>query len=117
MPFEFIDNNTFPNDAARKIIRTHAALGRNKGKRLTRPSRKDASRTTTTPFHVPAIVAKASKFEESLEIERTESPERPVDDGLVFPGLLPGETKSLVKNGLSRLVHILPISYAQCREG
>ncbi|KAF7853358.1 uncharacterized protein EAF02_012012 [Botrytis sinoallii] len=38
MPFEFINNATV-NDAVRKRIRSHVALGRNAGKKLVRPSK------------------------------------------------------------------------------
>lgn len=43
MPFEFIDNNSSSIDhAARKRIRSHAASGKNVGKKIVRPSRKNA---------------------------------------------------------------------------
>lgn len=38
MPFEFINNATI-NQAVRKRIRSHVALGRNAGKKLIRPSK------------------------------------------------------------------------------
>ena len=95
MPFEFINNNDL-SDATRKRIRRHAAVGRNKGKRISRPSKKDVSTTVTTLFRVPLILQGASKAKEKVcDIER------PIDDGLFFPGLLPGESKGLVKEGTS----------------
>lgn len=104
MPFQFIDNNTILDNTKRKLIRSHAALGRNKGKRLSRPSRKSASRATSTRFYTPNIVQKTSQSTGFREIER------PINDGLVFPGLLPGETNGIVKNGLFAAI-ILSIIY------
>ncbi|KAI5918725.1 hypothetical protein F4810DRAFT_704032 [Camillea tinctor] len=96
MPFEFINNNNPPNDATRKRIRSHAALGENKGKRISRPSRKDALRTIITSFRIPTVKEEASETTcKGLYVER------PVDDGLFLSGLLPGESKGLVKKVIS----------------
>ncbi|KAE8343120.1 hypothetical protein BDV24DRAFT_129712 [Aspergillus arachidicola] len=92
MPFEFINNNDLVDDDTRKRIRGHAALGRNKGKRVSRPSRKSVSMTARTLFRIPMIVKGASVTpKESCNIER------PIDDGLILPGILPEESKGLVK--------------------
>jgi hypothetical protein len=42
MKFRFIDNNEAGDGAVRKQIRSHVAKGRNRGKKLSRPSRKTA---------------------------------------------------------------------------
>jgi hypothetical protein len=95
MSFEFINNNSF-NDDTRKRIRSHAAVGRNRGKRISRPSRKDILTTATTSFRVPLVIKAAAEAKEKIyDIER------PVDDGLFFPGLLPGESKEIVKKGMT----------------
>lgn len=52
--------------------------------------------TATTPFRVPLVVQGASEAKEKVY-----HIERPVDDGLFFPGILPGESKGLVKEGMS----------------
>lgn len=44
MPFEFIDNTAPVDTAARQRIRRQAALGKNLGRKLSRPSRKQAAR-------------------------------------------------------------------------
>jgi hypothetical protein len=94
MAFEFINNNNL-NDATKKRIRSHAALEKNKGKKISRRARKDALTTATTSFRVPLIIQGVSEAE-----RRVEEIERPLDDGLSFPGLLPGESKGLVKKGV-----------------
>ena len=117
MPIEFINNNGLLNNATRKRIRSHAALGRNKGKKITRPSRKDVS-TTTTPFRTPTTMKRVS---EAVEIGS--DIERPIGDALFFPVLLPGESKRLAKKGMNvtlrRILYWLDwttliLAYAQC---
>ncbi|KAF7589538.1 hypothetical protein BBP40_004203 [Aspergillus hancockii] len=91
MPLEFINHNSLLNDAVRKRIRSHAASGKNKGKTITRPSRKNALAITTTSFRIPNIIDNASKAAENrFNLERR------IDDGLYFQALLPGESKGLV---------------------
>lgn len=51
--FEFIHHNSATDSAVRTRIRSHAARGRNVGKRLTRPSRRKAP-STGTIFHAAA---------------------------------------------------------------
>lgn len=95
MPFEFISNNGLNNDATRTRIRSHAARGIIKGNKISRQSRKTALAPTTTSFRVPLIMRGSSEAKEKIyDIER------PIDDGLLFPGLLPGESKGLVKKGM-----------------
>ncbi|GFF43166.1 hypothetical protein IFM58399_06857 [Aspergillus lentulus] len=92
MSFEFIDNKLSIDQAARKQIRRHAAKGKNKGKIIVRSSRKHASTTTISSFGLPGIIRKGpDPAKESSQIER------PIDDGLVFPVPLFGESKALVK--------------------
>jgi hypothetical protein len=98
MAFEFINNNNL-NDATKKRIRSHAALGKNKGKKISRPPRKDALTTVMTSFRVPLIIQRVSEAKRTVE-----EIERPLDDGLFFPGLLPGESKGLVKKGVFPLL-------------
>ncbi|KAH1597852.1 hypothetical protein KXV95_001375 [Aspergillus fumigatus] len=97
MPFEFIDNHNdlSHNDAARKRIRSHAALGKNRGKKIMRPSTKGVSTTTITSFRIPFIMRGDSKAK-----RQDPTIERPIDDGLIFPGLLPGESKGIVKEAV-----------------
>ncbi|RHZ64512.1 hypothetical protein CDV55_106705 [Aspergillus turcosus] len=92
MSFEFIDNKLSIDPAARKQIRRHAAMGKNKGKTIARPSRKDASTTATSSFHCPKIIGKRPGL-----VKESSQVERPIDDGLVFPVPLFGASKSLVK--------------------
>ncbi|KAF4222431.1 hypothetical protein CNMCM5878_005713 [Aspergillus fumigatiaffinis] len=92
MSFQFIDNKLSIDQAARKQIRRHAATGKNKGKTIGRSSRKHASTTTISSFDLPDIIRKGpNPAKGSSQIER------PIDDGLVFPVPLFGESKALVK--------------------
>jgi hypothetical protein len=99
MPFEFINSNDILDDTTRRRIRSHAALGRNKGKKVSRPSRKSASMTSRTPFSIPTIMKGAS-----VSAEKPYNIERPIDDGLLFPGHLPNESKGLAKKGKSMIL-------------
>jgi hypothetical protein len=102
MSFQFIDNKLSIDQAARKQIRRHAATGKNKGKTIVRSSRKHASTTTISSFDLPDIIRKGpNPAKGSSQIER------PIDDGLVFPVPLFGESKALVKRGMI-------ISFTQC---
>ncbi|KAL2197065.1 hypothetical protein P885DRAFT_68949 [Corynascus similis CBS 632.67] len=51
MKFEFVDNN-FIDGPARRRIRSHAARGRNAGKKLSRPSKRNLKAVTTRPSEV-----------------------------------------------------------------
>ncbi|OJI99598.1 hypothetical protein ASPVEDRAFT_39002 [Aspergillus versicolor CBS 583.65] len=99
MPFHFINNDDVLNDGVKKQIRSYAAVGRNKGRKISRRSRKDVSTlAATTPFRIPLTLV------EELPAERHDSNEvieRPVGDGLFFPGLLPGESNGVVKKVIS----------------
>lgn len=61
-----------------------------------RPSTKGVSTTTITSFRIPFIMRGDSKAK-----RQDPTIERPIDDGLIFPGLLPGESKGIVKEGNS----------------
>jgi hypothetical protein len=95
MPLEFINNESLLNDGVRKWIRRHAALGRNKGKKLRRTSRKASSTGMTLLRKPAAIQGIADVAQKWCDIER------PVDNGLFFPGFQPGVSKVLVKKGMS----------------
>lgn len=58
-------------------------------------SRKEVLTDTTTEFRVPLIMGGTSVERK----ERYDEIERPIDDGLFCPDLLPGEPKGLVKKG------------------
>jgi hypothetical protein len=96
MSFEFIDNKLGIDQAARKQIRRHAAMGKNRGKTTVRSSRNHASTTTISSFHPPGIIGKeAGPAKGSSQIER------PIDDGLDFPAPVFGESRALVKKGIA----------------
>lgn len=97
MPFQFINNDNLSDNATRKQIRRHAALGINKGRKVSRMPRKEVLTDTTTEFRVPLIMGGTS----AERSERNDEIERPIDDGLFLPDLLPGEPKGLVKKGES----------------
>jgi hypothetical protein len=96
MSFEFIDNKLTIDHVARKQIRRHAAMGKNKGKTIARPSRTDASLTTPSLFHRPKVIGERPGL-----VKESSRVERPIDDGLVFPVPLFGASKSLVKKGIA----------------
>ncbi|KAI5459123.1 hypothetical protein BGZ63DRAFT_271394 [Mariannaea sp. PMI_226] len=98
MAFQFIDNSSI-DGATRKRIRSHAALGKNAGKTLNRPSRKNAQRprvmTATALVRVPKAVR------DTYKSERNEPPvpelERQIDDGICFPVELAAESRQLAR--------------------
>lgn len=69
MPFQFVDNNTTIDHAARRRIRSHVATGKNAGRTVVRPSRTKAavreaeSRPVAAIVCVPRVVADARKME------------------------------------------------------
>ncbi|KAH8689180.1 hypothetical protein BGW36DRAFT_433944 [Talaromyces proteolyticus] len=75
MPFEFIDNNhPLIDRAARKRIRSHAALGKNVGRKVMRPSRKSAQRVGAKVL--PGLTYKPK----SIKISNTKAYDRTLDD-------------------------------------
>lgn len=84
MPFEFVDNNAAFDHATKKRIRIHVARGKNRGRKLARPSRKKAldrtSANTTAVIHVPKLVEE-SRSMDCLQ-KRIPGIERQVGDGL-----------------------------------
>ncbi|KAL4793269.1 hypothetical protein BDV19DRAFT_380231 [Aspergillus venezuelensis] len=103
MPFEFIDNNATIDRGARKRIRTHAATGKNANRTLTRVSKVAALKANTaTPFHTPETIQRVRGTTTSSTSSGTEvaGVERPLSDGLHFPGPVPARLRGLVKEAL-----------------
>ncbi|KAH6884390.1 hypothetical protein B0T10DRAFT_130463 [Thelonectria olida] len=104
MPFEFIDNNSI-DSAARKRIRSHAALGKNAGRTLARSSRKKAQAprvmTATTLIRIPKTVQDA--FLADRNEDAVPEIERQVADGVCFPVQLASESRRLAQ----RVFHFL----------
>ncbi|KAL4943511.1 hypothetical protein BDV06DRAFT_135303 [Aspergillus oleicola] len=104
MSFEFIDNNTAIDRTARKRIRTHAAIGKNANRTLTRPSRVAALKANTaTPFYTPETITQRA-HEDTTTSSPTDTEvvevERPLTDGLLFPVPVPARSRRLVKEAL-----------------
>ncbi|KAF2812783.1 uncharacterized protein BDZ99DRAFT_555576 [Mytilinidion resinicola] len=59
MPFQFIDSNASADRATRRRIRSHAAMGKNVGRKIVRPSRIKAferrPETSKAVIHIPKI--------------------------------------------------------------
>lgn len=104
MTFEFIDNNAI-DGATRKKIRSHAALGKNAGRRLVRPSRKTAQAprlmAAATLIRIPKTV------QDAFLVDRNEGfvpeIERQVADGVCFPIQLESEARRLAQRGTRSL--------------
>lgn len=115
MPFEFINNNSSEiNHAARKRIRSHAALGKNVGKKIARPSRKNAQ---SLGFKITPSAPCRSKILRQLDDSETSKDpavpgiHRQLGDGLsVLP--IPKSSRNFtirgkhVHNGCFRVVDI-----------
>ena len=104
MPLEFIDNNSTIDRAARRRIRSHMAMGRNAGKTLVRPSRKNLGqeiKNATGLIRIPKTIDDTCDSE-SNEYENNEI-ERQVGDGLSVLSIPkqrnPGST-GLVQKGM-----------------
>ncbi|KAL4785207.1 hypothetical protein BJX76DRAFT_189589 [Aspergillus varians] len=101
MPFEFIDNTTAIDRAARRRIRTHAATGKNANRTLTRTSKaiilKD---NVTTPFFPPTSIRKARRSANHNPADAEIEIERPIGDGARFPIPVPARSKGLVRETL-----------------
>lgn len=95
MGFEFVNNNTAIDSAARKRIRTHAAAGKNANRTLTRPSKAVAlRRNVAVPFRIPDTIRRLQRDSKAdAEIER------PVTDGLQFLIPVPARSQGLVRQG------------------
>jgi len=105
MPFEFVDNNAAIDHAARKRIRAHVALGKNAGKKLSRPSRKKAFgvKTSTTLIHIPKGVETTHAHDSESAEEVLPEIEQQIGDGLSilsFPVRLTPGYKRLVQKGM-----------------
>ncbi|KAL4933535.1 uncharacterized protein BDV17DRAFT_111529 [Aspergillus undulatus] len=99
MPFEFIDNNSAIDRAARRRIRTHAATAKNANRILTRPSKVTALKANiATPFRTPAAIRKLR--EDSAADGEMFEIERPVSDGLQFPVPVPARSRRTVMEAL-----------------
>ncbi len=98
MPFEFIDNTTAIDRAARRRIRSHVAMGKNAGKTLVRRSRiKKAPNSNVYSDAIETSRGTNDKKYVSLEIERQ------LGDGLSvlsLPRQVTPESISLVQKGM-----------------
>jgi hypothetical protein len=108
MPFEFINNAAIDRNA-RKVIRSHAAKGRNVGK--TRPSRRKQPgqevKSTTTAFNSRSV----ENAQESGTDETIAAIGRQIGDGLSvlsFPAELTPRSKALVQNCIPTLDCTVP---------
>ncbi|KAI9369083.1 hypothetical protein BJX61DRAFT_536724 [Aspergillus egyptiacus] len=100
MPFEFIDNNTTIDRAARKRIRSRAATGKNTNRVLARTSRAVAQRSTVTAlFNFPASLRQHRTVRTTPTLVETPI-ERPFDNGLLFPVQIREEARDLVREAL-----------------
>ena len=74
MQLEFIDNNSTGDEAVRRRIRSHVAIGRNAGKKLARPSRRKALAGSTRRPLVAApglrVAEKVDKGAASADLEK-----------------------------------------------
>lgn len=106
MPFQFVDNTASIDRDARKKIRSHVAIGRNAGKRHSRPSRKEAfvlpTKTTiqTAVQSTPNLISDEN-VDEASEIERQIGDELSV---LCLPAPLisPG-SRPMIRRGMCSL--------------
>ncbi|KAL4760064.1 uncharacterized protein BDW70DRAFT_73342 [Aspergillus foveolatus] len=96
MGFEFVNNNTAIDSAARRRIRTHAATGKNANRTLTRPSKAVVlRRNVAVPFRTPETIRRLQRDSKAnAEIER------PVTDGLQFLIPVPARSQGLVRQAL-----------------
>jgi hypothetical protein len=105
MTFEFVDNNTAIDRAARRRIRSHVAMGRNAGKKLTRPSRKEAFRLKTKTGMAAVGISDVLESMQDSENSGEIVPEigRPIGDDLsvlFFPVQLNSGSRRLVQRGM-----------------
>ncbi|KAL4777377.1 hypothetical protein BDW60DRAFT_202274 [Aspergillus nidulans var. acristatus] len=96
MAFEFVNNNTPIDSAARRRIRAHAATGKNANRTLTRPSKAVVlRRNVAVPFLTPEAIRRLQRDSKAnAEIER------PVTDGLQFLIPVPARAQGLVRQAL-----------------
>ncbi|KAL4739302.1 hypothetical protein BDV11DRAFT_170216 [Aspergillus similis] len=96
MVFEFVNNNTAIDSAARRRIRTHAATGKNANRTLTRPSKAVVLRgDAAVPFRIPEAIRRLHRDSKvNAEVER------PVTDGLQLPIPVPAGSQGLVRQAL-----------------
>jgi hypothetical protein len=99
MPFEFVNNNASIDRSARKRIRSHAAIGKNAGKTILRPSRKGAFVLRAKPG-----TAKVEKAAPDVESEVVmPKVERQIGDGLsvlCLPVPVTPGSKGIVQKGM-----------------
>ncbi|KFZ20262.1 hypothetical protein V501_00247 [Pseudogymnoascus sp. VKM F-4519 (FW-2642)] len=72
MPFQFVDNNTPIDRAARRRIRSHVATGKNAGRTLVRPSRTKAAARETGARPIAAIVCVPRVVADARDVEAEE---------------------------------------------
>ncbi|KAF7558905.1 hypothetical protein G7046_g5263 [Stylonectria norvegica] len=96
MAFEFIDNSTIDR-AARKRIRSHAATGKNLGRKIVRPSRKKVVESRPALFRpLKKRLEIAAKHDDSHDEDVIEI-QRQIGDGLSFPVPLSSESRDIVR--------------------
>jgi hypothetical protein len=104
MALEFIDNNATIDQASKKRIRRHVAIGRNTGKVLVRPSRKKLERVTANSTALTCLPIASEHIRGSLSREDSCCAiERPVGDVLSvfsFPKQTNPESAGLVQRGM-----------------
>jgi hypothetical protein len=101
MPFEFVDNSAVIDRATRRRIRSHVAVGKNRGKLVVRPSRKEAF-LLKGKIYIPE---EAMKDKGHLERSKHVVPEieRQIGDGLSvlsLPGSWSPGFKGAVQKGM-----------------
>lgn len=86
MPIEFINNNATIDPATRRRIRGHVATGKNAGRTLVRPSRKNlglATKKTTAPARIQKAIENIGDSESNDSNENmVHEIERQIGDGL-----------------------------------
>jgi hypothetical protein len=105
MHFQFIDNNSKLCHAAKRRIRTHAAKGKNLGRTVVRPSKKNVlsqrrELVRVLPLRV-ALPRTSSSPESEQDVALTIG--RQIGDGLSglsFPAELSQEPRELVQKGM-----------------
>ncbi|KAL4754724.1 hypothetical protein BDW72DRAFT_117553 [Aspergillus terricola var. indicus] len=96
MAFEFVNNNTAIDSAARRRIRIHAATGKNANRTLTRPSKAVVLRgNVAVPFRNPEAIRRLHR-----DSKVNAKVERPVTDGLQFLIPVPASSRGLVRQAL-----------------
>lgn len=92
MPFEFIDSTAPIDTQARQRIRRQAALGKNVGRKISRPSRADGRTRSRPQPYAPVDVTSASPGSPGVAdvesaVAGVEQPERQIGTGFSMMSL------------------------------